>query len=274
MSPDDERFDAKTTVLIENVAHHMDEEEQDWFPKVREGLGRKKLQSSASRMIELKKKAPRSPPSPGPEEDHRRGHQVIHCAHRGSRRAPWTSPARLTRLRAPIATAAGTDGPSRRGPRTRDGRIGKSCHGVGPVIVGARASMTVRLDRILPNDRLRCIVDATADATVEHSDADLLAAVRAGDDTAYAELWTRHQAAARRMARQIAPPGDVDDLVSESYYRVLRAIKAGGGPQDAFRPYLFSTMRRFAIDTARSPAAGKAHRRAGRPGRRASRFGC
>jgi hypothetical protein len=39
---------------------------------------------------------------------------------------------------------------------------------------------------------------------------------------------------------------------SESYYRLLRVVKAGGGPQDAFRPYLFSTMRRFAIDTARS----------------------
>ena len=36
MKPTDERFDAKTTVLIENVEHHMDEEEQDWFPKVRE----------------------------------------------------------------------------------------------------------------------------------------------------------------------------------------------------------------------------------------------
>jgi hemerythrin-like domain-containing protein len=40
LSPDAERFDAKTTVLIENVTHHIDEEEQDWFPKVREGLGR------------------------------------------------------------------------------------------------------------------------------------------------------------------------------------------------------------------------------------------
>nr|WP_284289677.1 hypothetical protein [Angustibacter aerolatus] len=28
-------------MLIENVTHHMDEEEQDWFPKVREGLSRK-----------------------------------------------------------------------------------------------------------------------------------------------------------------------------------------------------------------------------------------
>ena len=95
-------------------------------------------------------------------------------------------------------------------------------------------------------------VDASADADVEHSDADLLAAVRAGDDSAYAELWTRHQAAARRMAAQVAKSGDVDDLVSESYYRVLRVVKAGHGPHDAFRPYLFSTMRRFAIDTARS----------------------
>src|SRR6478736_1459174 len=40
MKPQDERFAAKTTVLIESVRHHMDEEEQDWFPKVREGLGR------------------------------------------------------------------------------------------------------------------------------------------------------------------------------------------------------------------------------------------
>jgi hypothetical protein len=38
-----ERFDAKATVLIENVTHHI-EEEQDWFPKVRAGLGRKQLQ--------------------------------------------------------------------------------------------------------------------------------------------------------------------------------------------------------------------------------------
>ena len=47
MKPDDERFTAKTTVLIENVEHHIEEEEEDWFPKVREGLGRKVLQESA-----------------------------------------------------------------------------------------------------------------------------------------------------------------------------------------------------------------------------------
>ena len=64
MSPSDERFRAKMTVLIENVTHHMDEEEQDWFPKVREGLGRKQLQDLGARMMELKKTAPTSPAQP------------------------------------------------------------------------------------------------------------------------------------------------------------------------------------------------------------------
>ncbi|SMD19174.1 hemerythrin domain-containing protein [Kibdelosporangium aridum] len=64
MKPEDERFDAKTTVLIESVKHHMDEEESEWFPKVREGLGRKQLQEIGAKMIELKKKAPRKPSQP------------------------------------------------------------------------------------------------------------------------------------------------------------------------------------------------------------------
>jgi len=65
MDPDDERFTAKTTVLIESVTHHIDEEEQDWFPKVREGLSRKQLQEIGARMIELREKAPHKPSQPG-----------------------------------------------------------------------------------------------------------------------------------------------------------------------------------------------------------------
>ena len=64
MDPDDERFDAKTTVLIENVRHHIEEEEQDWFPKVREGLGRKALQELGAELLEAKEKAPRRPSQP------------------------------------------------------------------------------------------------------------------------------------------------------------------------------------------------------------------
>src|SRR5688572_8684504 len=64
MSPDDERFDAKMAVLIENVTHHIEEEEQEWFPKVREGLGRKPLQEMGARMVEMRAKAPRRPSQP------------------------------------------------------------------------------------------------------------------------------------------------------------------------------------------------------------------
>jgi hemerythrin superfamily protein len=64
MAPTDERFVAKTTVLIENVAHHMDEEENDWFPQVRAALGRKQLSEIGARMLELRKTAPRHPAQP------------------------------------------------------------------------------------------------------------------------------------------------------------------------------------------------------------------
>ena len=59
-----ERFDAKTTVLIENVTHHIEEEEQDWFPKVRALRGRKQLQELGAKLEEARAKAPRTPAQP------------------------------------------------------------------------------------------------------------------------------------------------------------------------------------------------------------------
>ena len=64
MSPDAERFTAKTTVLIENVRHHIDEEEKEWVPQVRAGLGRKTLQEIGprwSRQGRRRRRVPRSP---------------------------------------------------------------------------------------------------------------------------------------------------------------------------------------------------------------------
>ncbi len=75
MKPTDERFTAKTTVLIENVRHHIEEEEDEWFPQVREALGRKVLQEIGAEMAEARKKAPAQPGSAERvEEDHRRRH--------------------------------------------------------------------------------------------------------------------------------------------------------------------------------------------------------
>ena len=64
MGPSDERFEAKATVLIENVTHHIKEEEDDWFPEVRKGLGRKQLQEIGAEMVKARKTAPRKPSQP------------------------------------------------------------------------------------------------------------------------------------------------------------------------------------------------------------------
>jgi hemerythrin superfamily protein len=60
----DERFDAKMTVLIENVRHHIEEEEGDWFPKVRDGLDRATLRDIGEQILDLKQTAPRDPTDP------------------------------------------------------------------------------------------------------------------------------------------------------------------------------------------------------------------
>jgi hemerythrin superfamily protein len=65
LTPDHERFDAKVTVLIESVEHHIEEEETDWFPKVRDALGRKDLQLLGAELQVLRDKAPRRPEQPG-----------------------------------------------------------------------------------------------------------------------------------------------------------------------------------------------------------------
>ncbi len=65
VKPDAERFDAKLKVLIENVTHHIEEEEQEWFPQVRQGLSRTQLREIDARIVEMRPSAPRSPAQPG-----------------------------------------------------------------------------------------------------------------------------------------------------------------------------------------------------------------
>jgi hemerythrin-like domain-containing protein len=49
---------------MESVRHHMDEEEDVWFPKVRDALGRTRLQEIGEEMVELRRDAPRRPTQP------------------------------------------------------------------------------------------------------------------------------------------------------------------------------------------------------------------
>jgi hemerythrin superfamily protein len=61
LDPTNERFNAKVTVLIENVRHHVEEEESGFFPKVRNELGRKALTDLGAALSDAKASAPTHP---------------------------------------------------------------------------------------------------------------------------------------------------------------------------------------------------------------------
>ena len=88
----------------------------------------------------------------------------------------------------------------------------------------------------------------------ELSDAELISSVRGGDVSAYGDLFARHRDAATRLARQLVPGPDADDLVSEAFAKVLNVLLAGGGPDVAFRAYLLTAVRRLHIDKVRATA--------------------
>ncbi|UUI65635.1 sigma-70 family RNA polymerase sigma factor [Cellulomonas wangsupingiae] len=82
---------------------------------------------------------------------------------------------------------------------------------------------------------------------VIEDDAGLLRATRAGDAASYGHLYERHAGAALVVARQYTDSAaDAEDVVADAFANVHRAILGGGGPEAAFRAYLFTVVRRVA----------------------------
>ncbi|MCW6004593.1 sigma-70 family RNA polymerase sigma factor, partial [Micromonospora sp. CPCC 205371] len=70
--------------------------------------------------------------------------------------------------------------------------------------------------------------------------------------TGYGALSTRHAGAPRRPAYTLAHcPADADDLVAETFAKVLAVLRAGRGPDAAFRAYLHTTLRHVRYDRVR-----------------------
>ena len=83
-------------------------------------------------------------------------------------------------------------------------------------------------------------------------DAEIIARVRAGDNAAFGTLYERHASAARGLARQLLRvEAEAEDAVAEAFTKVLSVIQRGGGPSDAFRPYLLTAVRNAAYDRGR-----------------------
>lgn len=84
------------------------------------------------------------------------------------------------------------------------------------------------------------------------SDAELLESVRSGNAAAYGELYERHIAAARALARGLVRgEAEVEDVVAEAFTKILDLVGRGGGPEAGFRPYLLTVVRRTVYDRTR-----------------------
>jgi RNA polymerase sigma factor (sigma-70 family) len=81
----------------------------------------------------------------------------------------------------------------------------------------------------------------------EDGDQALLVRLRAGEDAAFGELFSRHSAAVFRLALGLVNDrAEADDLTAEAFFRVLQAIRRGAGPVDNVRGYLLIVARRVA----------------------------
>ena len=79
---------------------------------------------------------------------------------------------------------------------------------------------------------------------------DVLAAARAGDDAAFADLWRwLHPSLARWLS--VVASGDVEDIESEVWMSIARNLPSFRGDDDDFRGWVFTIARRRAIDWGR-----------------------
>lgn len=67
LDPDHERFTAKITVLMENVRHHVKEEEKGMFPQVRKAFTKSELTDLGATMRTAKRTAPTRPHPRSPD---------------------------------------------------------------------------------------------------------------------------------------------------------------------------------------------------------------
>ncbi len=85
----------------------------------------------------------------------------------------------------------------------------------------------------------------------EAPDFELVAAVRAGDDSAFATLYRRHQPAVARFVRgRVRDHGRAEDVVQEAFVSALRRMRQTDS-ELVFRPWIFEIARNASIDLYR-----------------------
>jgi RNA polymerase sigma-70 factor (ECF subfamily) len=86
---------------------------------------------------------------------------------------------------------------------------------------------------------------------LEHTDQDLIQAVQAGDDDAFAELMRRHQRPVLNFVyRILGDAAQAEDIAQEAFVRLYRNI-GRYDPTAKFSTWLFALARHAAIDHLR-----------------------
>ena len=89
---------------------------------------------------------------------------------------------------------------------------------------------------------------------------ELLRRVRAGEDAAFAELFSRHAGVARGFAlRYATDAAEADDIAAEAFFRVLQAVRRGAGTR--------GQRARLPVDGGAQAGRGVADAAQGRAGR-------
>jgi RNA polymerase sigma factor (sigma-70 family) len=90
-----------------------------------------------------------------------------------------------------------------------------------------------------------------ATAGCEAADADLVAAVRAGDDSAFEELYRRYQPRiARFVCGMLHDSARCEDVAQEAFLSALRRMRATDAEIN-FKPWIYQIARNAAIDSYR-----------------------
>jgi RNA polymerase sigma-70 factor (ECF subfamily) len=73
------------------------------------------------------------------------------------------------------------------------------------------------------------------------------------EEDALSAIYDEYSPALYRYAfRLLGDPHASEDVVAETFYRLLRAINSGGGPKDHLRAYLYRVAHNLVIDLYRS----------------------
>ncbi|MEV5000139.1 sigma-70 family RNA polymerase sigma factor [Nocardioides sp. LML1-1-1.1] len=95
-------------------------------------------------------------------------------------------------------------------------------------------------------------MQVSAERSSEESTESVLPSVTPSEDT-FEDLYVEHVDDARRLATILVGPQQAEELVAESFARVLAQLRAGRGPRDNFRAYLHVTIRNGFRDSLRGP---------------------